>query len=227
MMPVVTKNQVPSPLPTITTEDVDHTSLPSNHISSPEEEFATPPPRVRMRSLSGGAYRLAPTLPAAVRTRRQSGDDYLSPSRRAALFEQFRPRSKSDSKSKRPTFLTSLKNSFFSGGGQKKTSLDSESPLEPLQPGGDYRQRSRSGSETRGGTMSKMIDLFRNRSNSLSIDSRSKKQASGNTISSHALLRRHSVDPEKRRKPFNTYRSLESHQGETYTCHGDDETVSG
>ncbi|KFM68392.1 hypothetical protein X975_01847, partial [Stegodyphus mimosarum] len=137
-----------------------------------------------MRSLSGGAYRLAPTLPAAVRTRRQSGDDYLSPSRRAALFEQFRPRSKSDSKGKRPTFLTSLKNSFFSGGGQRKTSLDSEPPLEPLQPGGDYRQRSRSGSETRGGTMSKMIDLFRNRSNSLSIDSRSKKQASGNTVSS-------------------------------------------
>lgn len=169
--------QAPCPVLTVTNEDADRTDTPNHTGPTLEEECATPPTRVRMRSLSGGAYRLAPTtLPASGRMRRVSGDDVLtrvSPSRRAAIFEHFRPRSKSDSKGKRPTFLSNLKNTFFSA--QRKNSLDAEPPLlDPLVPGGDYRQRSRSGSETRGGTMSKMIDLFRNRSNSLSTDSRSK-----------------------------------------------------
>ncbi|XP_042897528.1 5'-AMP-activated protein kinase subunit gamma-2 isoform X3 [Parasteatoda tepidariorum] len=220
------KNQVPCPLVTVTQEEVDPSAdIPVTNTLI-EEECTTPPARVRMRSLSGGAYRLAPTLPATGRMRRQSGDDVLtrvSPSRRAALFEHFRPRSKSDSKGKRPTFLTSLKNSIFSP--QRKTSLEAEPPpLEPLQPGGDYRQRSRSGSETRGGTMSKMIDLFRSRSNSLSIDSRSKKPLSS-IVPPNALLRRHSVDPDKRRRPFSTYRSLEAHQAENFSCHTDEDTV--
>ena len=172
------QNQVPCPLPTITTEDVDRTVSP-NHQSPPqEEEVTTPPPRTRMRSLSGGAYRLAPTLPSTGRHRRQSGDDVLtrvSPSRRATLFDQFRPRSKSDSKGKKPTFLTTLKNSILGGSAQRKLSLESDPPtIEPLQPSIDYKQRPRSGSETKSGTMSKVIDIFRNRSHSVSYDSKGK-----------------------------------------------------
>ncbi|GIY66366.1 uncharacterized protein CEXT_683231 [Caerostris extrusa] len=171
------QNQGPCPL--VTVENAEPPETNSTNSIPAEEECATPPARVRMRSLSGGTYRLSTTLPATGRMRRQSGDDVLtrvSPSRRAALFEHFRPRSKSDSKGKRPTFLSNLKNTFFSGGAQRKTSLEVDPPyLEPLQPSGDYRQRSRSGSETKGGTMSKMIDLFRSRSNSLSTESGSKK----------------------------------------------------
>ncbi|GFT86215.1 5'-AMP-activated protein kinase subunit gamma-1 [Nephila pilipes] len=43
--------------------------------------------------------------------------------------------------------------------------------------------------------------------------------------SADALLRRHSVDPDRRRRPYNTYRSLETHQGETYVCHTEDDAV--
>lgn len=39
-----------------------------------------------------------------------------------------------------------------------------------------------------------------------------------------ALLRRHSVDPDKRRRPYNTYRSLEGHQGDS--CHAEEDAVS-
>ncbi|GFT86213.1 5'-AMP-activated protein kinase subunit gamma-1 [Nephila pilipes] len=222
-------NQGPCPLLTVTSENAEPTDASCNN-STAEEEIATPPARVRMRSLSGGAYRLATTLPATGRMRRQSGDDVLtrvSPSRRAAIFEHFRPRSKSDSKGKRPTFLSNLKNTFFSGSAQRKTSLEVDPPYlqpEPLHPSGDYRQRSRSGSETRGGTMSKMIDLFRSRSNSLSTESGSKKPLTS-LVPTNALLRRHSVDPDRRRRPYNTYRSLETHQGETYVCHTEDDAV--
>ncbi|KAG8188630.1 hypothetical protein JTE90_005983 [Oedothorax gibbosus] len=218
--------QPPCPLLTITNDDTDQPNTTTNHIvhqsTSLDEGCTTPPPtRVRMRSLSGGAYRLTP-LPATGRMRRVSGDDVLtrvSPSRRSTIFEQFRPRSKSDSKGKRPTFLSNLKNTFFSGA-QRKNSLETEPPLlEQLQPVGDYRQRS--GSETRGGTMSKMIDLFRNRSNSLSTDSRGKKP-SNSYVPTNSLLRRHSVDPDKRRRPcYNAYRSLDTHQGDS--CHGEED----
>ncbi|KAF8783190.1 5'-AMP-activated protein kinase subunit like protein [Argiope bruennichi] len=220
------ENQGPCPL--VTVENAEPAEPPCNS-TTVEEECATPPARVRMRSLSGGAYRLSTTLPATGRMRRQSGDDVLtrvSPSRRAALFEHFRPRSKSDSKGKRPTFLSNLKNTFFSGSAQRKTSLEADPPyLEPLQPGGDYRQRSRSGSETKGGTMSKMIDLFRSRSNSLSTESGNKKPLSS-LVPANALLRRHSVDPDRRRKPFSSsYRSLETQQGEPYVCHTEEDGV--
>lgn len=171
------QDQVPC-IPTITAEDVDRTVSPTQQNPPSEEEVTTPPPRTRMRSLSGGAYRLAPTLPSTGRHRRQSGDDVLtrvSPSRRATLFDQFRPRSKSDSKGKKPTFLTTLKNSILGGSAQRKLSLESDPPtIESLQPSIDCKQRPRSGSETKSGTMSKMIDMFRNRSHSVSYDSKGK-----------------------------------------------------
>lgn len=217
------ENQVPCLLPTITTEDVDRTVSPNHQNPPPDEEFSSPPPRTRMRSLSGGAYRLAPALPSTGRHRRQSGDDVLtrvSPSRRATLFEQFRPRSKSDSKGKRPTFLTTLKNSLLGGSVQRKTSLDSDPPvIEPLHPSLDYKHRPRSGSETKGGTMSKMIDLFRSRSHSVSYDSKGKMVP--------PVILSNSNDKVKRRvkRPYvNTYRSFDTHKGDSYGCHSEDET---
>ncbi|GFT93081.1 hypothetical protein TNCV_4400721 [Trichonephila clavipes] len=43
--------------------------------------------------------------------------------------------------------------------------------------------------------------------------------------SADALLRRHSVDPDRRRRPYNTYRSLETQQGEPYVCHTEEDAL--
>lgn len=203
-------------LPSIIPENVD---MKNN--STILDEFSSPPPRIRMRSLSGGTYRLTP-VPTSGRARRQSGDDVLSsvsPSRKAAFLDAIRPRSKSDSKSKKPTFLTTLKNSvqqtFFSTVSTVSSGNKSPppSPLDcdvsdPFQAG-DSRLRPRSGSETRSGAMSKVMEMFRNRSNSVSIDTRNKRPST--SLATSALYRRYSVEPDRRRHPLQTYRSLDGY----------------
>ncbi|GBN34001.1 hypothetical protein AVEN_143998-1 [Araneus ventricosus] len=97
-------------LPTIVTEDYDTKMvLPDDHVSD----------RERMRSLSGGAKASTPSSAGSSREsltgsltgrfRRQSGDDAHGKKSGNAVFDVFRPRSKSDSKSKRPTFMSSLR----------------------------------------------------------------------------------------------------------------------
>ncbi|GIX95352.1 uncharacterized protein CDAR_499181 [Caerostris darwini] len=92
-------------LPTIVTEDYDtRMVLPEEHVSE----------RERMRSLSGGAKGSGSSSRESLsgsltgRFRRQSGDDAHG-KKTNAVFDVFRPRSKSDSKSKRPTFMSSLR----------------------------------------------------------------------------------------------------------------------
>ncbi|KAM7301897.1 5'-AMP-activated protein kinase subunit gamma-2 isoform X2 [Ixodes scapularis] len=158
----------------------------------------------RRRSLSGGTHRVPSLqLSGAVsgRARRQSGDDVLggvSPSRKAVLFDAFRPRSKSDSKSssgrKPNNLMSALRNTVHghgwfpsashhrgSSGGSpaltpQSSSLSPTSPPDGLMPcdlGPGFR-RPRSGSESRPGAVSKVMDLFRNRSQSVSVEAKGK-----------------------------------------------------
>lgn len=222
----------------------------------------------RVRSLSGGTHRVAlpgtgggsgggpGTLPLrdsllSGRMRRQSGDDALtgvSPSRKSALFDAFRPRSKSDSKGKRPTFIATLRNSvhqtFHSGGsspvGSKSTPVSPPSNHHsPVSSGisitaGNHHHspmdifaasfgRPRSGSEsTRVGPVAKVIDMFRGRSHSVSTTENNKKFGpSSSTAPPGALLRRHSVDPERRRASMGGQRSIDSLDHHTALIHRD------
>lgn len=187
-------------IPKIITEDVDKMAADGDCYLGP------PSSKSRTRSLSGGTYRLAP-LPLREsltnRMRRQSGDDVLtgiSPSRRAALLDAFRPRSKSDSKSKRPTFISTLKNSLGNSSPKNSTQTlpASSNHLDPFSQSGDFK-RPRSGSESKTGPVSKVIEMFRGRSHSMTSDLRLKKLGSSSGVPASALLRRHSVDPDRRR----------------------------
>ncbi|XP_022237626.1 5'-AMP-activated protein kinase subunit gamma-1-like isoform X2 [Limulus polyphemus] len=179
----------------------------------------------RTRSLSGGTSKMA-TLREALthnRMRRPSGDDVLSaitPARKAAIFETFRPRSKSDSKRQRPTIISTIKNSVqqtFSSSSSTGSSSSTKSPtqtasqlqsscgpantanqLDPFSQG-DFR-RPRSGSDSKGGPVSKVMEMFRHRSHSISTDITSKRFSSNSGGSlSGVFMRRHSVDPDRRR----------------------------
>ncbi|XP_077515481.1 5'-AMP-activated protein kinase subunit gamma-2-like isoform X7 [Amblyomma americanum] len=198
-------------------------------------------PSERRRSLSGGAHRL-PALQLSSRARRQSGDDVLggvSPSRKAVLFDAFRPRSKSDSKGsssssggRKPNNLMSALrgHSWFPGSrstltppngaasGGASAPMSPLSPLSPTEPDGGPFRRPRSGSESRTGAVSKVMDLFRSRSQSVSVEGKSKKfpSASGQYGS---LLRRHSVEPERRRGSVQQQRSLDSIDHHTALIH--------
>ncbi|XP_023232993.1 uncharacterized protein LOC111632718 [Centruroides sculpturatus] len=194
-------------IPKIITEDVDKMAADNDCYLGP------PSSKNRTRSLSGGTYRLAP-LPLrdalTNRMRRQSGDDVLtgiSPSRRAALLDAFRPRSKSDSKSKRPTFIATLKNSLGNSSPKNSTQTlpASNNHLDPFAQAGDFK-RPRSGSESKtSGPVSKVIEMFRGRSHSMTSDLRLKVEikirfSRDSLVSINgALLRRHSVDPDRRR----------------------------
>uniref|UniRef100_A0A131YVC7 5'-AMP-activated protein kinase, regulatory gamma subunit n=2 Tax=Rhipicephalus TaxID=426455 RepID=A0A131YVC7_RHIAP len=198
-------------------------------------------PSERRRSLSGGAHRL-PALQLSSRARRQSGDDVLggvSPSRKAVLFDAFRPRSKSDSKgssssgSRKPNNLMSALrgHSWFPGsrsaltppngaaGGGASAPMSPLSPLSPVDPEAPFR-RPRSGSESRTGAVSKVMDLFRSRSQSVSVEGKSKKFPGSSSGSQYgSLLRRHSVEPERRRGSVQQQRSLDSLDHHTALIH--------
>ncbi|XP_075751196.1 uncharacterized protein LOC119188214 isoform X5 [Rhipicephalus microplus] len=238
-------------------------------------------PSERRRSLSGGAHRL-PALQLSSRARRQSGDDVLggvSPSRKAVLFDAFRPRSKSDSKgssssgSRKPNNLMSALrgHSWFPGsrsaltppngaaGGGVSAPMSPLSPLSPVDPEAPFR-RPRSGSESRTGAVSKVMDLFRSRSQSVSVEGKSKVRPGahlkypgsssgiqyddvlmvlpgvhvlgrrreslgappripGSESEQSSLLRRHSVEPERRRGSVQQQRSLDSLDHHTALIH--------
>ncbi|XP_054932811.1 5'-AMP-activated protein kinase subunit gamma-2 isoform X2 [Dermacentor andersoni] len=196
-------------------------------------------PSERRRSLSGGAHRL-PALQLSSRARRQSGDDVLggvSPSRKAVLFDAFRPRSKSDSKgssssgSRKPNNLMSALrgHSWFPGsrsaltppngaaGGGASAPMSPLSPLSPVDSEAPFR-RPRSGSESRTGAVSKVMDLFRSRSQSVSVEGKTKKFPV-NSSQYGSLLRRHSVEPERRRGSVQQQRSLDSLDHHTALIH--------
>ncbi|GFU31002.1 uncharacterized protein NPIL_635061 [Nephila pilipes] len=168
-------------LPKIVTEDYDAKMvLPDDHVSD----------RERMRSLSGGAKASSTCSSASSREsssssitgrfRRQSGDDAHG-KKTNAVFDVFRPRSKSDSKSKRPTFMASLRSSMMSSGGSlsRSTVVRPTSPLatHSTPPAHNHiliePHRPRSGSDSRG-AVSKMFEMLRHRSQSVTSDLKNK-----------------------------------------------------
>ncbi|CAL1265511.1 unnamed protein product [Larinioides sclopetarius] len=202
-------------LPTIVTEDYDtRMVLPDDHVTD----------RERMRSLSGGAKASATNSPGSSREsltgtltgrfRRQSGDDAHGKKSGNAVFDVFRPRSKSDSKSKRPTFMSSFRSSMMASGGSlsRSTVVSPTSPLATHSTPPAHNNilvephRPRSGSDSRG-AVSKMFEMLRHRSHSVTSDLKNKTKlgtnssssSSSSTTSSGALLRRHSIDPDRRR----------------------------
>uniref|UniRef100_L7LUQ6 Putative snf4/amp-activated protein kinase gamma subunit n=1 Tax=Rhipicephalus pulchellus TaxID=72859 RepID=L7LUQ6_RHIPC len=163
----------------------------------------------------------------------------VSPSRKAVLFDAFRPRSKSDSKgssssgSRKPNNLMSALrgHSWFPGsrsaltppngaaGGGASAPMSPLSPLSPVDPEAPFR-RPRSGSESRTGAVSKVMDLFRSRSQSVSVEGKSKKFPGSSSSSQYgSLLRRHSVEPERRRGSVQQQRSLDSLDHHTALIH--------
>lgn len=147
---------------------------------------------------------------SAGRTRRTSGDDSLSPKCERTpsstgaisktgpaawfLFDAFRRRSKSDSKSKRPNLIAAIKNSIpwsehrsnshdsTQGGHHLDVNRQFHGASCPVTPNhldpyytysyqGEYRSRSRSGSGSSGsghpGMIPRVYDIFRNRSQTL------------------------------------------------------------
>ncbi|XP_054706325.1 5'-AMP-activated protein kinase subunit gamma-2-like isoform X2 [Uloborus diversus] len=218
-------------LPTIVTEDYD-----TNRTMALPDDVRLGD-RERIRSLSGGTTHktLPPSSNSSAtssresssgsitgRFRRQSGDDAGKKSA-TALFDAFRPRSKSDSKSKRPTFMSSLRSSMMSSGSGSLSRSAVVSPTSPLAmhstpPGGNVLvepHRPRSGSDSRG-AVSKMFEMLRNRSQSVTSDLKNKTKLGTNTsssISSGALLRRHSIDPDRRKASGNQIagRSADDH----------------
>ncbi|XP_076326257.1 5'-AMP-activated protein kinase subunit gamma-1-like isoform X2 [Tachypleus tridentatus] len=219
-------------LPIIVTEDFDQ-------MTTPKESY---PERYGSQSLPRGSKlaTLRETL-ADNRMRRPSGDDVLSaisPARKAAILDTFRPRSKSDSKRQKPNIMSTIKNSVqhtFSptspGGSSSSKSLtqtysqtqgslgtaNSVTHLDPFAQDGFHRQRS--GSESKNGPVSKVIEMFRSRSHSMSTDTGSKKlNTSSGGLSSGVFLRRNSVDPEKRRGSL-SQRSLNGCDHHTILIH--------
>lgn len=168
-------------------------------------------PSERRRSLSGGAHRL-PALQLSSRARRQSGDDVLGGGRKpnnlmsALRGHSWFPGSRS---------TLTPPNGAASGGASAP--MSPLSPLSPVEPEAPFR-RPRSGSETRSGAVSKVIDLFRSRSQSVSVEGKSKKFPS-TSAQYGSLLRRHSVEPERRRGSVQQQRSLDSLDHHTALIH--------
>ncbi|XP_065304053.1 5'-AMP-activated protein kinase subunit gamma-1-like isoform X4 [Dermacentor albipictus] len=175
-------------------------------------------PSERRRSLSGGAHRL-PALQLSSRARRQSGDDVLGGSRKPNnLMSALRGHSWF------PGSRSALTPPNGAAGGGASAPMTPLSPLSPVDSEAPFR-RPRSGSESRTGAVSKVMDLFRSRSQSVSVEGKTKVRPSTrrkfqvNSSQYGSLLRRHSVEPERRRGSVQQQRSLDSLDHHTALIH--------
>lgn len=159
-------------VPVIVTEDTSGDSMESTD----GEENGTRP-----RTLVLSSTGKLPVQTKDGRIRRKSGDDVLnsnsSTHRKSLLFDAFRPRSKSDiSKTKKPSVISSVKqsihNTFHSQSNHKGNSHSGSGDLKDMPS--DHKKSSRSGGEGKASAMSRVMDMFRARSHSLSSDSRNK-----------------------------------------------------
>ncbi|KAK7793411.1 hypothetical protein R5R35_014311 [Gryllus longicercus] len=170
---------------------------------------------------AGGAGGAGAGAADAAGARRKSGDDILaggaaSPSRKPALFDAFRPRSKSDAaRAKKPsTLMSHMRNAMqhmsssspSSNRGSSSGSADSGSHNHSSDSANQASHgRPRAGSESASrGPVSKVIDMFRHRSHSaVSAEDKRKARAAAQLHQQQsaqgALLRRSSLDPERRR----------------------------
>ncbi|XP_058794534.1 5'-AMP-activated protein kinase subunit gamma-2 [Phymastichus coffea] len=139
-----------------------------------------------------------------------TSDDTISPSRKNAILEVFRPRSKSDaSRTKKPSIITNMKNVM-----QQSLYRNShgssvlENTTEKSHKENKEQIRPRSGSESSRNPVSKVIDLIRHRSHN-SLNSEDKRKARSviqhqSQITAQSALRRNSLDPTVRRSSLGT-----------------------
>ncbi|XP_032673861.1 dentin sialophosphoprotein [Odontomachus brunneus] len=148
--------------------------------------------------------------------RRRSGggaDDTASPTRKPALFDAFRPRSKSDASKRKPSIIANMKSAVqhsLHRGSHGSSSVDvhiekehhKESQKEQ-KDSKDYQSgRPRAGSESSRNPVSKVMDLIRHRSHSaLSAEDKRKARAAAQHQAQAApqgAIRRGSLDPTRR-----------------------------
>nr|XP_012230181.1 PREDICTED: dentin sialophosphoprotein [Linepithema humile]XP_012230189.1 PREDICTED: dentin sialophosphoprotein [Linepithema humile]XP_012230198.1 PREDICTED: dentin sialophosphoprotein [Linepithema humile]XP_012230207.1 PREDICTED: dentin sialophosphoprotein [Linepithema humile]XP_012230216.1 PREDICTED: dentin sialophosphoprotein [Linepithema humile] len=147
--------------------------------------------------------------------RRKSGgaDDTASPTRKPALFDAFRPRSKSDAGKRKPSIIANMKSAVqhsLHRGSHGSSSVDVHTEKEhhketqkEQKENKEQGGRPRAGSESSRNPVSKVMDLIRHRSHSaLSAEDKRKARAAAHhqsQASSQSALRRSSLDPTARR----------------------------
>ncbi|KAK2582502.1 hypothetical protein KPH14_004803 [Odynerus spinipes] len=123
--------------------------------------------------------------------RRRSGggtvDDTASPTRKPALFDAFRPRSKSDASKRKPSLIANMKSavqhslhrgSHGSSSGDVHTEKEHHRDVRESKESKDQNARPRAGSESSRNPVSKVMDLIRHRSHSaLSAEDKRKARA--------------------------------------------------
>ncbi|KAF7384017.1 hypothetical protein HZH68_014774 [Vespula germanica] len=123
--------------------------------------------------------------------RRRSGggtvDDTASPTRKPALFDAFRPRSKSDASKRKPSIIANMKSAVqhsLHRGSHGSSSSDVHTEKEHHRDARESREskeqssRPRAGSESSRNPVSKVMDLIRHRSHSaLSAEDKRKARA--------------------------------------------------
>ncbi|XP_066603715.1 5'-AMP-activated protein kinase subunit gamma-2 isoform X3 [Prorops nasuta] len=150
----------------------------------------------------------------SVERRRNSGtsDDTASPTRKTALFDAFRPRSKSDaSKTRKPSIIANMKSAVqhsLHRGSHGSSSGDVRSDKDHHKDSREHKDkehsgRPRAGSESSRNPVSKVMDLIRHRSHS-AISSEDKRKARAAAqhqaqLAAQSALRRNSLDPGARR----------------------------
>ncbi|XP_076231023.1 SNF4/AMP-activated protein kinase gamma subunit [Calliopsis andreniformis] len=146
--------------------------------------------------------------------RRRSGgtvDD--SPTKKPALFDAFRPRSKSDASKRKPSIIANMKSAVqhsLHRGSHGSSSTDVRTDKDHHKDSKDHREmgRPRAGSESSRNPVSKVMDLIRHRSHSAlsSEDKRKARTAAQHQaqIAAQGALRRNSLDPGARRFSLGT-----------------------
>ncbi|XP_077280028.1 SNF4/AMP-activated protein kinase gamma subunit [Temnothorax americanus] len=153
--------------------------------------------------------------------RRKSGggtDDTASPTRKPALFDAFRPRSKSDASKRKPSIIANMKSAVqhsLHRGSHGSSSVDvhtekehhRESQKEQKENKEQGSGRPRAGSESSRNPVSKVMDLIRHRSHSaLSVEDKRKARAAvqHQAQAAQGAHRRSSLDPTARRLSLGT-----------------------
>nr|XP_012148371.1 PREDICTED: dentin sialophosphoprotein isoform X5 [Megachile rotundata] len=151
--------------------------------------------------------------------RRRSGgtvDDTASPTKKPALFDAFRPRSKSDASKRKPSIIANMKSAVqhsLHRGSHGSSTTDIRTDKDHHRDSKDHKEgrepvgRPRAGSESSRNPVSKVMDLIRHRSHSaLSSDDKRKRSATQHQaqIAAQGALRRSSLDPGARRFSLGT-----------------------
>nr|XP_031848505.1 uncharacterized protein LOC116433964 isoform X2 [Nomia melanderi] len=156
---------------------------------------------------------------SSVERRRSGGtvDDTASPTRKPALLDAFRPRSKSDASKRKPSIIANMKSAVqhsLHRGSHGSSSIDVRTDKDHHKDSKDHKEgkeimgRPRAGSESSRNPVSKVMDLIRHRSHSALTgeDKRKARTAAQHQaqIAAQGAIRRSSLDPGARRFSLGT-----------------------